>query len=424
MTVAATFLGGAKSRLLPASIPLRFFVAAALFHCLAWLMLLLAADELPGYAGGLGRPLAAVHLLTLGVLVMTAIGAAFQLLPVATVQPLHRLWPARTVFWLAVPSVVVLTYGMSEGDTRALAAGAAGIALAMLVFAVAIADNLRRARSLPLVAAHGWAALAALFAVLLLGVLLAVNSWAGLLPDQASAALAHFILAAYGFMGLLALGFSYVLVPMFAMSPAPPRLPGWIGFWLALAGLAVGTAGALLAADLLLAAAAVLGLGAAGCHLASMAWVWKRRLRKRMGLSFVLVRVAWPILPAGLLVGLALASGVPVPGGAALFGFLVLVGWLLTFLMGILQRILPFLASMHAGGSGGRPARVSELTPDLPLKLHAGCHLAAMAVMSVGMIAGSAALLRLGAAAGLAAALAFCWFVLAVMLRLRAPRSR
>ena len=44
MTIAASFLGGAKSRLLPRSIPFRFFASAATFHVLMWLALLFGAD--------------------------------------------------------------------------------------------------------------------------------------------------------------------------------------------------------------------------------------------------------------------------------------------------------------------------------------------------------------------------------------------
>ena len=80
---AGQFLASARSRLLPASIPLRFFGAAVVFHLLAWLALLPGAQALPRFDGGLGWPLAALHLITLGVLVMSAIGASLQLLPVA-----------------------------------------------------------------------------------------------------------------------------------------------------------------------------------------------------------------------------------------------------------------------------------------------------------------------------------------------------
>ena len=79
MSIAATFLGGAKSRLLPPSIPFRFFAAAAAFHVLMWLGLFIGAGEAASFRGGLGATLASVHLLTLGVLTTTAIGASVQL---------------------------------------------------------------------------------------------------------------------------------------------------------------------------------------------------------------------------------------------------------------------------------------------------------------------------------------------------------
>jgi hypothetical protein len=82
MSIAATFLGGAKSRLLPASIPFRFFAAAASFHVLMWLVLLIGASEAVGFRGGLGTTLASVHLLTLGVLMFTA-------------EVIRRMLPAR-----------------------------------------------------------------------------------------------------------------------------------------------------------------------------------------------------------------------------------------------------------------------------------------------------------------------------------------
>ena len=76
MTLAGGVLAGAGSRLLPASVPFRFFGAAVAFHVVAWLAALAGADALPAFAGGLGWPLASLHAITLGVLAMTAIGAS------------------------------------------------------------------------------------------------------------------------------------------------------------------------------------------------------------------------------------------------------------------------------------------------------------------------------------------------------------
>ena len=109
-------------------------------------------------------------------------------------------------------------------------------------------------------------------------------------------------------------------------------------------------------------------------------------MRKRLGLSFAMMKLSWVLLVLGLATGLAVLFEAPVPNGATLFGFLMLAGWLLTFLMAVLQRIMPFLASMHAAGKGGMPPLLSDLTADGPLKIHAACHSAALLACSGGLL--------------------------------------
>src|SRR5512140_2472568 len=157
MSVAgASFLPDARSRLLPASIPLRCFCAAAVFHLLAWLTLLGSAAQWLSFGGGLGWPLAALHLLTLGVLGMTALGAGAQLVPVATLQPApgHRMLAA--IWWVYTPGVAVLALGMGLARPQLLAAGAVAAAGALALWAVLMIGHLRGARGMPGVVAHGW----------------------------------------------------------------------------------------------------------------------------------------------------------------------------------------------------------------------------------------------------------------------------
>lgn len=410
MTMAA-FLGGAKSRLLPMSVPFRFFAAAAIFHVLTWAVMLAGADHATSFRGGLGPVLAAVHLLTLGVLTMTAAGAAVQLLPVATRRPFAAVWPIKLLFWILATGAALLSLSMYLANQPALIAGTVCVAAALILLAVLLADNLRRASSLPVVSAFGWVALASLLAVAGLGVALVVDYDHAILPDHGAAALAHLILAGYGFMGFLAIGFSHVLVPMFALSAAPDLRQSFGTFAFAVTALVAGTAGALLDSPTVLASATVIGILAAGMHVLQMRRVLRTGMRKRLGLSFVLVRVAWAILLLTLAVGMAATLGLAGANGPTLFGFLLLFGWLLTFLVGILQRIMPFLASMHAARSHGTlPPPMSELSGSQSLKLHAGCQLAALAVVSAAIVTGSTALARWGAAIGLVGALAFAWF--------------
>ena len=417
MALAATFLVGAKTRLLPPSLPFRFFAAAALFHILMWVALFVGAADVTGFRGGLGRPLAAVHLATLGMLTTTAIGAAVQLLPVATRRALAAVWPIRLTFWLAVPGLVLLVGGMEHLHPPVMLAGALAASAGLLLFAWLLADNLRRAGGLPVVSAFGWAALAALVAVVGLGLALALDYHRAFLPDHASVALAHMILGGYGFMGLLALGFSHVLVPMVALSSAPAKRPAFAGFALAAGAVALGTFGALADSRAASTAAALTGLAAASVHL----WLMQRALatgmRKRLGLSFVLVRAAWAMLPLSLVAGLASLYGVAGPNGPTLFGLTLIGGWLVTFLLGILQRILPFLASMHATSSGGMPPLMSELAAGGPLKLHAVCHGLALCALAAAIVMDDPVLVRAGAAVGFVGALAFARFTAEIMRR-------
>ena len=163
---AASFLGGAKSRLLPFSIPFRFFGGAVFFHLAFWLGVVWAAPEIPNFVLGPGRALAVIHLLTLGVFAATAFGAAFQLLPVATKQPLRAEWPARLVAWLLFPGVALFALGVAETLHLAAVIGGALSAAGVMLAGALLADNLARARGMASAVTHGWAAVASLVSFL------------------------------------------------------------------------------------------------------------------------------------------------------------------------------------------------------------------------------------------------------------------
>lgn len=411
MALAANFLGGAKSRLLPASVPFRFFAAAAVFHVFMWLGLLVHAEQAVLFRGGPGPALAVLHLLTLGVLAATAIGASAQLLPVATRRALAAVWPIKLVFWLVIPGTTLLAIGMYLLQIEIIAGAAVMTTLGLLIFAALFADNLRRAGDLRVVAAYGWSALIAFLLLVGFGVALALNYTAGYLPDHGAFALTHLILGGFGFMGLLVLGFSQVLIPMFALAPAPPQRISILCYVLVTGAIAIGAVGALTGSTIALTLAAVTGLLGAALHVHLMLDVLKKGMRKRLGLSFLLIRGAWVLFPATLAIGLAALHGYAGPNGATLFGFMLFAGWLLTFLLGILQRILPFLASMHARPSaGGGPVLMSELAASAPLKLHAACHAAALLILATAIAFDIAALAFAGAAIGFIGAVAFAWF--------------
>jgi hypothetical protein len=401
------FAAVARSRLLPFSVPFRYFGAAAAFQVAGWLVLFWFSKELLAFEVGLGPVFAALHLVTLGVLAMSAIGATLQLLPVATRQPVRALWAVKLVWWLLVPGIALFAWAGATYRPLALGPGAMLVIVAFVIYGILLWKNLLGARGMPAVVAHGWAALACLVGLAVTGLLVVGRYEHGWALDHLALRNAHLVLATYGFMGLLAMGLSSFLLPMLAVAPAPSRRLVYGSLALAVSAIALASLG-------FVAPGAWLGLAAALLHIASMERSLRARLRAPLGFSFLLVRVSWACLAASLVL-----AALGFPGGTLLFGVLLVPGWLLTFLLGVLQRIVPFLGSVHASSSARGTPVISALTPARLLGAHGALHLAALALLVAAALAGRPGLAALGAACGLAGAGAFAAFYVFVLLRVR-----
>jgi hypothetical protein len=354
-------------------------------------------------------PLASLHLTTLGVLTTAAIGASLQLLPVATRRPVASTWVPAAIFVVIVAAIVALVAGMASAVTMLLATGAIGVGCALVVYTVLLAWNLAGAKGMPVVVAHGWAALTSLLVALATGAALGLSYVMPLPVDRVAAISLHVTFAVYGFMGMLAMGVSYILLPMFALAPPPNDRIAAASAALAVGALAFASLAALgVASRELRVVAVAAGAAAFALHVRLMGIALRTGLRRSLGKPMVLVRAGWASIGASLAAALALALDVPFERLPALFGTLS-IGGLLTFLLGILARIVPFLASMHAAG-GPRPPTPSALTDERALGVHTALHIAALGFLVAAVAADSATLVRLAAALGTAGAVAFAAF--------------
>ena len=397
-----------RTRLLPASLPLRHFGAAALFQLAGWLLIASDPVALGSFSGGMGPALAALHAFTLGTLTMTALGAGLQLLPVATVQSVRAVGAAKLVWWLLIASVAALVTGLARVDVAVAASGAIGAAAALSVHAGLLAANLGGAKRARAMTAFAWAALAGLVAVIASGPALVLHYRFGWFADVRGFALAHLVAACYGYLGLLTVGFSYLLVPMFMVTRAPPEAAQRRVLFAAAAAIAAAVAIALSGAPRgWLAAPGLIGLGAAAVHSRHMYGVALRRRSRDGPWSLWLMRFAWGLLPASVALGLALA--VVGGSGAIVFVVLIVLGWLTSFLLAVAMRILPFLATVHVKLRGARLPLVSSLTPAPLARVVAVAHPAAVLLLVAGLLAGEP---RLVASAGWVGAIGACAFVL------------
>jgi hypothetical protein len=360
--------------------------------------------------------LAALHAVTLGVLVMTVILVVPQILPVVTMQDTPAPWALAPVHLLIGGGLPVLLYGFLEVHVGALAVGAITITLGGVLFTAVWGRLLWRARASGLgdVLLGNLLALASLLAVLLLGAALALDySWA-ILPDHGALTGLHALLAIQGVMGGLVMGFSLVLVPMLAVAEPPGRTEGRPALILHGVSLVVSLLGALWPETALAWLGGAGFLVAAGLHLRIMGKVMKRRLRPRLGPSFWLVRLSWGSWVLGLICATAARlDWLPVEWA----GLFLVPGWLLSLLLGLLQRIVPFLASMQSVRLCARPAPLPRLEPPWPPVLIGLGHGGALLSLAMGMALDFEPLIRVAGLLGMASGAALLSLLLVVLVR-------
>lgn len=373
----------------PISVPFRFFVSAPLFGLVCAALLVWQGPDL--FVSRWTPPaLAATHLLTLGVMAATMIGAMMQMLPVLVGAPMPApRVVARITHVLLVVGTLALALGFVLLVPALLRTAVVTLGIAFATFVAAVAASLARVRAWNMTVGVMGMATLALAAAVALGALLASGlAWGLALPSGAIHDL-HPGWGLLGWIGMLVIGVAYQVVPMFQMTPAyPGGLTQWLTWaifavlvlWSA-AQLALGEAGATLATALALA----LGAGFAAFALVTLELQRKRRRRQadvtldfwRVGMVCLVAAVAcWA---ARLLVPDALPEGFDV-----FLGVLALAGVALSVINGMLYKIAPFLAWFHLQSSIGKRGVVPNMRRilgDRAQRIQFRAHLAALVLL-------------------------------------------
>lgn len=401
-------------------IPGQHFAASLLFLVAGAAGLALGAPALA--AGAFSEPgvVGAVHLLTLGWIGTSIMGALYQLLPVALGAPLRWERVADAAFWCWTVGVAAFAGGVAARLPGLHVPGAVLVGLGALLFAANVAGTLPRTARRDMT----WWCVAGSVLFLLgawvLGLLLAVNLGTGLLGTSRWTVLAvHLHLAAGGWILLTIVGVADRLLPMFLGSRGASRLPGRIA-----AVLVAGAAAALLLSEHLLPATVVRpALG--GMALGAAAFVLQAGLHYRAGRrpalhpGMRLAAAALVFLGLAALAGTAaLARRSPDPALLTTYGLLLVPGGLSLFVAGFQLRIVPFMTWSHRfAPRAGREEvpRVDDLVDDRGSLAAAGLLVVGAGLMAAGALAGSTAAARAGGIAFTAGAAVEAVQLLAVL---------
>jgi hypothetical protein len=336
----------------PIHIPFRFFLIAPWMGVLAALVLLAGGNHVFSTQWNPAL-LAATHLLTLGFMAMVMLGAMFQLVPVIS----GRLIPggvvvASVVHLSLLLGLLLLAAGFSQQDYALFRWAGPLLLLAFAVFLLALGSLLAR----PVAGGDSifsirFAALA-LFITVGLGLLRSAD-YAGLSSSVAvaDAGTKHLLWGLGGWAPLLVMGASYQVIPMFHVTPSFPTplaraLP--VAVFFSLLTLTFTQA------PLAQALAVIVLCGAASLYAAFTLQLINRRKRKvdEITIRFWRLSLASLLLAALLWVGVyfqgdVLSVIVPAHRIHVLIGILMVYGFAISVIMGMLQKIVAFLSFLH-----------------------------------------------------------------------------
>lgn len=410
MTTPALPPGAAES-LPPLHVPLRFFATSCAFGVLLGLLWLYEGEAAfsSRYSPTM---LAAVHLLTLGVFAQGMFGALFQVVPVLGGGGVPKPGLVATVVHpLLAAGALGLAQGLWSSQRAWLATGGSLLLAAFAVFVPAVGVRLLRSRAPALRPVR--LALGAFVVAAGLGVFLATALvWPGIGIVFRLWTNVHAAWGALGFGLLLVIGVSHQVVPMFHVTPPfPPRAVRWPARCVVAGLLALWLPGGSIPGTLALAAGGL-------WHAVAVLRLLAQRRRRRadatvLGWQIGLVGLcgALVLAAADALVPTALDGAMSAPAREVLLGVLFGLCGLGTIFVGMLTKIVPFLAFLHLQR---RAVFVPGALAELPTMGGIVAPRAAFVAVGLHATAGAgaavaAALPEVGPWAGGAVAASFAW---------------
>ena len=326
------------------SVPLPFLLtgitALALFSLLLpWnISQALVAPDFP-------HVLALVHMLTLGFLTMTIMGASLQLVPVIIAAPLRARRLLRWQYPTFTAGVMLLLIGFWWMIPALLIAGGSLVVLAVLHYITVLAITFARADKRPLTVSFLATSLVYLGIVVCLGLTAALNFQFGFLGAATDRILlAHITLGVVGWLTTTLIGVSYTLVRLFALAHKHEDRLGRIIFWLLNVAIIVLVVGFALSWQPLIVAGGLVLIAAA--WLFGYDYLQMLRARNRKMLDVTQYHASASVVYLMLLIPCGVGAAIFGWGNPALFaalGLAAMLGWLGQSIIGYLYKIVPFL---------------------------------------------------------------------------------
>ena len=348
----------------PLAAPFRFFVTGPLFGVLAGLLLMVEGETVlqSRWAPSM---LALTHLMGVGFMLSVMLGALVQVLPVVAGAAFSH--PLRIAKWshaLVTAGALLLALGLNKMNPLLLQGAVVALGAGIGVFAVPMLWRLAHLRLTQAVNRDLSLAALALLITVLLGaalVLMLTQQWAGTEAFSLLVLLKlHVAWAWLGWAGCLLAAVSWVVVPMFQITPAYPSPVK--AYWAKAAFLllliwSVGQAWAL--PDELMFGLIALGM----VFPLTTLWLQRQTRRAKPDATYRGFQLAMFSFVVGALM-LAIGSLQPNPLLEVGGGIAILYGGFVGVVEAMLYKIVPFLVWLHLTQAGKTPPNIKKILPE------------------------------------------------------------
>lgn len=374
----------------PENIPNRFFLTVPIFGFFAGLLIAFKGDGL-FLTTWHNDTIALTHLLTLGWMAMTMIGAIYQMIPVLVGARVPMINLAKIVHVFLTIGVLALVEGLLYYSQWLYYTAIVCVSLAFLIFLLQVIPSVFKVKADRPVVLAMRVSVISLLATVILGVMAlgGISGWWSYPIERFPMKSMHITYGLLGWIGTLVIGVGFHVIPMFYITTAFPKEKSKLITWGIISTLLLVPQFLWLNLDPLFVIAAGLPALVAIVVFAYIVFdLLKKRRRKIVDTTLHFWKISLFTLPVSIIL-LVLNTWIGSETLLYIFGIIFLIGFSVAITTGMLYKIVPFLVWFHRFSSlVGKPGvpLLKDILKDKYAKNQMWAFVTMFTLLSIGVV--------------------------------------
>ncbi|WP_029520728.1 hypothetical protein [Persephonella sp. IF05-L8] len=351
----------------PFSLVLHYFIGGAALNLIAILVLLSFSSQFAQPFYNLQNA-AIVHIQLLGFVMMIIFGALYQLIPVALEVPVFSFKLGYLQFYIYLTGIIIFVISLIYGNLFfLLPVGATFLYLSMSIFIFNFFMSLKNLEKFDITSKFLITANISLLIGISLGIFLSLNFFTGWVSDIFRLVVTHIIFTLLGFIPMVVMGVSMVLLPMFSLAHKFNDKYINIAFYLmVIAVFGFGLGFLFTGSNYILVSGIYLILLGMVFYLLQVYEIYSKRPRRTKDIGMDTMFYSHFILILSIITGLFIPF---MEKAIYLFGISLIFGFFPVLIYGSMFKIVPFLTWFHRFSSLVGKKKVPMLADMLPQKI-------------------------------------------------------